>query len=57
MTAHAFPERDLDFVGCVSCHCGAVIRRVGPIGISPTLEAQQRAGEEDQSEPGWDQGA
>ncbi len=57
MKAHSFPEPGRDFVGCLSCHCGDVVKRLGPIAISPVLEAQQRAGEEDQSVPGWDHGA
>ncbi len=54
---HTFPDVAVDHVGCVACHCGSVLTMHGPIGISPVIEAQQRAGEEDQSVPGWDGGA
>lgn len=54
---HTFAEVSPGHVGCVSCHCGDVVAMHGPIGISPVIEAQQRAGEEDQSVPGWDGGA
>ena len=53
---HTFPDVPRGHVGCVPCDCGEVLAMHGPIGISPVIEAQQRAGEEDQSVPGWDGG-
>lgn len=49
-----FPDVPEGYVGCVTSLCGTVIAMYGPIEENPTIAAQNRAGEEDQSQPGWD---
>lgn len=49
-----FPEVPEGYVGCVASLCGNVIAMYGPINEDPVVAAQNRAGEEDQSQPGWD---
>lgn len=52
-----FPDVPEGFTGCVMSKCGRVRAHYGPIHESPTLTRQRTAGEEDQTVPGWDQGA
>lgn len=46
-----FPEVPEGYVGCVWSTCGQVRAHYGPISRNPAREAQDRAGEEDQSPP------
>lgn len=49
-----FPEVPEGFVGCVWSKCGTVRAHYRPTQVNPSLEAQKRAGEEDQSAEGWE---
>jgi len=51
-----FPEVPDGFEGCVWSKCGRVRIHYGPVAEDEDeeLAAQVRAGEEDQSQPGWD---
>lgn len=49
-----FPPVPDDYEGCVWSLCGTVVAMYGRSQPNPTLEAQQRAGEEDQSREGWE---
>ena len=49
-----FPEVPDDFEGCLWSKCGTVVAMYRHREEDPSIAAQNRAGEEDQSQPGWD---
>jgi hypothetical protein len=52
---HKFPDIPEGFRGCVTSLDGKARVHVGPRREEdPLLAAQRRAGEEDQTQPGWD---
>lgn len=55
MESAVFPEVPDGFVGCVASLDGRILAHYGSVhDDDPSLAAQERAGEEDQSQPGWD---
>ena len=48
------PEVPDGYTGCVWSLDGSAVACRGSSRVNPSLEAQKRAGEEDQSQPGWD---